>query len=468
MDEEVAPLLDALEEEHQRVKRAYLMWCAGQTSLKLNGVGAENNPTTQDWLKSSSTALDPVKPICKRIVAASKTLLAEEKSDLIREVYFVHPSFHEIWWIEKHFASNRDRILFKSPRYALDRLSGWLDNNNSRFISGTATFLARYTILFENLFSSRLTTSLIDASPDQTALRSNVRDAVNSWGTLSITEFVKEMPVLHSITRTLLDMSRSRGLEPWYLLDTNRWMVTWAQCIINEGPLIARTSELSRTEIFRSLPSITDQRAIRAYLRDHYTVSCDPYYDLVRPGWRDCPDSMEEYYDRILPQYEATTQIRKPAGPTSKTPLTPSRQPRATPSGARPDITARIELWRGSQGFLRFPDQGLTNGGRQYVAFRYGPDRKKQHDLVSIRNDATVTLELNKKLAEKPPFTTPEARMEMVSRLNSELGLSIPEGMAERKPSFPIAVLDPPEKFAAFTEILDWVMTEIRRNEPGR
>ena len=469
MDAELIRLVDELEVEHQKVKRAYLAWCPGRDGLYLNGVGSGNNKRTKDFLRANSAVLRPVKIVCGKIAAASRDLPPEEKYDLMREVYLVHPSFHEVWWIDKHFTSSLEHVLFKTQYIALNKLIGHLDNNTHRSIKGTATFLARYTILFENLLSSRLTTSLLDASPDQTALRSNVKEAVDSWGTLSITEFVKEMPVLYSIALTLLEMSGSRGLEPSHLLNTNTWIVNWAQCVLNEGPLIAKISDLSRVEILRSLPSLTDQKAIRSYLREHYTISLDPYYDLVLPEWRDYPGSMEDYYDRILPGFKDPTAIAESrAGSSSQAPITRSRQPRVTKVEPRPDITDQIERWRNSQGFLRYPDNGLTKGGRQYIAFRYGLDRKKQHDLVSIRNDATVTLELSKKLAEKPPFTTREARVEMVSRLNTALGLAIPEEMAERKPSFSIAVLDPPEKFAAFTGVLDWVMTEIRRNEPGR
>ena len=449
MDEDTAGLVDALEAEHRRVKRAYFAWCSRQDGLVSNGVGSGNNKKTGTFLETNPDLLSPVNVVCSKIAAASRDLSPEEKYDLMREAFFVHPSFHETWWIDKHFSSNLERVLFKAQYFALNKLAGHLDNNTAT-IKGTATFLARYVILFENLLSSRLTTSLFDASADEAALQRNVKEAVDTWGTLSISEFVKEMPVLFSIARTLLEMTGSRGLEPAHLLDTRSWMVNWAQCSINEGPLFTKTSNLSRTEIFRSLPSLTDQEAIRSHLRQHFAVSLDEYYDRILPGFKD-----------------GTPSTASGAGSAAKTPSERPRRTNITQSTSRPDITERIEHWRDSRGLVRYPAQGLTAGGRQYVAFLYGGDKKTQHDIVNIRNDTTLTVEL-KKRATKPPIMPLEIRLELVSRLNRALGQSFSDGMAAENVQFPLSDLDSPEKFAAFTGVLDWVMAEVRRSEPGR
>ena len=182
MDEEAARLVDALEAEHQRVKRAYLAWCSRQDGLASNGVGSGNNKKTGTFLETNPDILSPVNVVCNKIAAVSRDLSPYEKYEVMREAFFVHPSFHEAWWIDKHFSSNLERVLFKAQYFALNKLAGHLDNNNSSTIKGTATFLARYIILFENLLSSRLTTTLFDASPDETALRRNVKEAVDSWG----------------------------------------------------------------------------------------------------------------------------------------------------------------------------------------------------------------------------------------------------------------------------------------------
>lgn len=450
MDEELVRLVDALEVEHQKVKRAYLAWCPGQDCPARNGVGAENNGMTTTFFQANPTVLRPINKIRNQIISASVGLDPKQKYDLMREVYYAHPSFHEVWWIEGHFEHDLTRSILHSRRFALNKLMNVIDKGSSTQLAKHTTFITRYALLLENLLSSRLTVSLLDVPADEQALRSNVREGIDSWETLSIAETPTEMPVLFSIVHTLLKKTKYWGIEPRNLLETKRWHLEWAQCSVNEGPIFKKETNLSRVEIFRCLPSITDQEAIRSYLQEHYTVSSEEY-DRVRGGE---PMSRPIEEESVLPMAPVLSMN--------------SQQARASGKMPRPDITGRIERWRDSRGLLRFPDQGLTNGGRQYVAFRYGPDRKKQHDLVAIRNDTTVTLELNKKLAEKPPFTTREARLEMVSRLNGALGLSIPEEMAERKPSFSIANLDPPEKFAAFMEVLDWVMAEIRRNEPDR
>lgn len=276
-------LIDEFEAAHQDVKRAYLAWCPAQIGLVGNGVGSDNNGKTTNFLKKENSAvLSQVIELRDSIIDASKGLHQNQSYDLIREVYLVHPSFHEVWWIDKHFEHDRGSVLHHS-RYGLDKLIRYIDGGNTSRIHGSATFLTRYTLLLENLLSSRLTTSLLEEPPDQEVLKSNVTEVVDTWGTLSMTEFAKEMPVFFSIIHTLLEMTKYKALSPDKLLNTSRWLSGWAQCSVNEGPLLAKTSSLSRVELFRSLPSLDDQHAIRNYLRRHYTVSCEEYYH-VRNG----------------------------------------------------------------------------------------------------------------------------------------------------------------------------------------
>ena len=227
-------------------------------------------------------------------------------------------------------------------------------------------------------------------------------------------------------------------------------MVNWAQCSINEGPLFSKTSALSRIEVFRSLPSLTDQEAIRSYLRQHFTVSIDEYYDRTLPGFKD-----------------STQHTVSDAGSAIKPPSERPRRTNITQSTSRPDITERIERWRDNRRLLRFPALGLTPGGRQYVAFHYGSDHETQHDIMNIRNDTTVTIEVNKR-ATKPPILPLEIRLELISRLNRALDTSFTAEMADKNLRFPLADLDSPERFTAFTGVLDWMISEVRKNEPGR
>lgn len=327
---EVTRLIDELEVAHQDVKRAYLAWCPAQTGLIGNGVGSENNGRTSDFLEKENRAiLNQVLGFRDRIISASKGLDRGQTYELVREAYLVHPSFHEVWWIDKHFEHDRWSVLHNS-RYGLDKLMKFIDSNNESRIYGTTTFLTRYTLLLENLLSSRLTVSLLDVPPDQDALRSNVTEVVDTWDSLSITEAPKEMPVLFSIIHTLLEMTEYKALSPASLLDTSRWLSRWAQCSVNEGPLLTKTSNLSRVELFRSLPSLEDQDAIRNYLRRHYIVACEEYYHLRSSAPRT---------DLVIVPPE-TDRPKRSRNPVMK-------------GEPHPDITERIEHWRDDRGLIR-------------------------------------------------------------------------------------------------------------------
>ncbi len=167
---EAAQLLDDLEAAHQDVKRVYLAWCPAQTGMVRNGVGSKNNGRTSDFLKKENCAvLGQVLRFRDRIISASKGLDRGQTYELVRETYLAHPSFHEVWWIDKHFKHDYGSVMY-NRRFGLDKLMGYIDSNNTSRVYGSATFLTRYTLLLENLLSSELTVSLLDVPPDQDAL----------------------------------------------------------------------------------------------------------------------------------------------------------------------------------------------------------------------------------------------------------------------------------------------------------
>jgi len=441
---EAARLIDDLEVAHQDVKRAYLAWCPTQAGLVENGVGSDNNGRTSDFLKRERYAvLGQVTRLRNSIIRSSKELDRRQTYELVREVYLVHPSFHEVWWIDKHFEHDHGSVLH-NRRFGLDKLMRYIDSKNSSRVYGSVTFLTRYTLLLENLLSSRLTVSLLDVPPDQDALRSNVDEIIDAWGSgtpPTITEFAREMPVLFSVIHTLLEMTDYRALSIDRLLDTNRWLSGWAQCSVNEGPLLTKTSNLSRVELFQGLPSLEDQDAIRNYLRRHYAVSCKDYYHLRSSAPR---------IDLVVAPLEVDRPRR-------------SRNP-VVKGDPRPDIIERIEHWRDDRGLIRYPEKGVTDGGRQYVCFRYGDNKKELHNLIVIRQDTMVGLEL-KDLAKKPPFDNPDERSRVIDRLNRELGMDLPLDRTDRTVPFPLSILETPGKFAAFMAIVDSVMAEVRKYE---
>lgn len=65
-------------------------------------------------------------------------------------------------------------------------------------------------------------------------------------------------------------------------------------------------------------------------------------------------------------------------------------------------------------------------------------------------------------LAKRAPFDSPEKRLELLQRLNSIPGVSIPAEMVDRWPSIPLAVLANEAALDRFLDTIEWLIGEVR------
>lgn len=65
----------------------------------------------------------------------------------------------------------------------------------------------------------------------------------------------------------------------------------------------------------------------------------------------------------------------------------------------------------------------------------------------------------------KPPFSAEEKRLELLKRLNTLSGVSIPRDGITKRPSFPLSVLGDKTSRQQFLAIFDWVVQEIQSEE---
>lgn len=68
-----------------------------------------------------------------------------------------------------------------------------------------------------------------------------------------------------------------------------------------------------------------------------------------------------------------------------------------------------------------------------------------------------------KALSGRPPFDSVDLRESLRVRLN-EIGdgVALPADGLNRRPSFPLSVLQDPSKLDAFLQVMDWVFAEVR------
>ena len=139
-----------------------------------------------------------------------------------------------------------------------------------RVLNGVATFTLKRTILLENLLANRLDSSLFDTSvlPDDEITE---KYAVFPKQSLTTAEDIAEiMPDIFQIVHTILDRTDYGSLIPQKMLSRSGWLL-YALCAVNEGPIIRKTDDRNRVDIFSSLTS-SDVEGIRTELKNSYEV----------------------------------------------------------------------------------------------------------------------------------------------------------------------------------------------------
>lgn len=237
-----------LESCHQELKNEYLEWAEGR--LPNNGIGAEYNGETLKVLGRCNA----IKEINTK-VGIVKNLIKDkdyqERYEILREIYVIHPSFHELWFFDWHFNHFTCAGKILTGRLGIKSYLTWLNGERlDKTRKGISTFTLKRTILLENLFSGVLDCSLCDVDPlsDEQlkkaieGLKSDLEKRVGSKeDSLYFPEDIKsKMPVIFEICRTLLERTDFDALKTDKLLSHGGWLY-YAPCNINEGPFLKRT-----------------------------------------------------------------------------------------------------------------------------------------------------------------------------------------------------------------------------------
>ncbi len=259
--------LDELERLHQGLKREYFKWAKGK--IQNNGYGSDNNSETTRFLKNHSNIVDGVKKTLKRIKTNIKSLEnKEQKYKSLREIYIIHPSFHEMWFFNKHY-----NHLYGSSRIINGRggLKSYITSVNNgtmdKRLKIITTWVFKRTILLENLFSGVLDISLFDCDVlSNKELDQSIR--IITMASIETPEEVKsQINSLFRICHTLLNKTNYAILENNNLLSNDTWLY-YAQCNINEGPIFIKESRETRVDIFKKINTINQDEIIKKLLEN--------------------------------------------------------------------------------------------------------------------------------------------------------------------------------------------------------
>jgi len=259
--------IDNLERLHQVLKKEYLTWAFKK---KDKGIGSKNNPLT---LKFINKYLSPSlkKEILRELKIISNFLKANNKLvenyQILREIYIISPSFHEIWFFSTHFATNLKSVI--NGRLGLKAfLTSKKKGTLNKTLKGITSFVTKRSILLENLFSQKA--SVIESQPSK-----NVEKDINlllntSKNFDSPEEINKALPVLYRITHYFLKKTKYSLLKSDILIGKNSWL-KYAPCSVNEGPIFIKKSSQKRIEIFKQIPSL-EEKEIRNFLSTNFEI----------------------------------------------------------------------------------------------------------------------------------------------------------------------------------------------------
>lgn len=253
-------IFDRLENLHQELKHDYFKWALGKPK---NGVGSVNNPLTLQFLKEGASK-NKLNEIKRNIKLLSNTKCDyKDKYMFLRELYLIHPSFHEMWYFSSHY--NHQEIV--KGRLGLKAyFTCQLDNESTK--KGVTTFLLKRAILIENLYSHQLDRTLIEFSPVKN-LKNEIESFLNQYqGNLDHFKVLELIPTFFKIVNALLINYDYKSFNS--VLNYDSWMF-YAPCSINEGPIFEKISDKSRIEIFKQLSF--EKESMRSHLKNNFNIN---------------------------------------------------------------------------------------------------------------------------------------------------------------------------------------------------
>ena len=151
MTKKLNDLIDELEIAHQNVKHEYLAWATNQSELINGGVGVPNNRATKTFIRKHCRGRETCLSLLDEIRETAEALNLPERYTLMRELFVIHPSFHELWDFDDHAGYHQSEIIaFK--RNGLGKLLETMKaGDGEEAILKASGFLAREAIMLENL-----------------------------------------------------------------------------------------------------------------------------------------------------------------------------------------------------------------------------------------------------------------------------------------------------------------------------
>lgn len=222
---------------HQLVKLDYLEEAKKRRWPNL-GLGNQwNNRNTLSFLHRAPAARE----IGRLLDEFQRVLKGQKLEDcywLLRWLYIVSPSLHELWFFESHFRVRTDNII--QGRLGLKTLLTACSLGNQSLWKAALTYVSKNVIMLENQYRGMGVCGLLEMEPAQDALNRSAeliqryqQEKPGDQRQLLRSGFIEELlAVVHSLLRD----EGFDSLISGNLATKEKWLF-YAPCVINEGPL---------------------------------------------------------------------------------------------------------------------------------------------------------------------------------------------------------------------------------------
>lgn len=265
------PILSELVRLHQKLKLDYLYHALDHRYPNLGLGNDKNNKNTVDFLKKSKNRY---RQFFEKLAAlrreVRKSADPAENYSILKELYMISPSVHELWFFDSHFRIRIEAII--KGRLGLRTFLTARSKGNQPLSKAAITYLTKNCILLENQYASEIGEGLLDARPLKQIIPrarelskmdltfENQRNVLNSG----------VIEKIFSLVHALLKDVNYQPLTSDNLARKERWLY-YAPCSVNEGPLFLPkkgtplTAISSNVSLENPRQSLSEELHIRDY-----------------------------------------------------------------------------------------------------------------------------------------------------------------------------------------------------------
>jgi hypothetical protein len=246
-------------------------------------------------------------------------------------------------------------------------------------------------------------------------------------------------------------LCRVPGSDQWVLIENQLEQTDHTHL----GQIITYAAGLNAvTVIWVARKFVEQHRAALDWLNE-VTGEGTNFFGVEVELWRIGDSQMAPKFNVVSRPNSWVKQTRKPTGQAWDEASFFDALQKRVPAAVEP--ARAIVAWADTN----MPDDWWGEGvqdGSFYPGLRLGSD---WHMIASLWTYGSLEFQFQR-MKLRPVFESEERRLELLRKLNADVGLQLPEDRVGVRPSVPLAQFSDPTKLAALLEVFDWYVAELR------